>query len=204
MGRAWRIRTSMDASTTIPLPTIPFTNSNASSLIEEEQRATAQKAAPHSDGLRDISLGLIQIDHTKRPCQIVVWTGGEEELVGPAVACRASAELNPPELVDGDILAVGVFNRAHELSGFEIKCVDGARVRIVRDQQRVAQRPKVLGRHGEPPGLVQWRALSEYFYERPVLLEDVDLAAGGCRCQGEGYIEQSIDVLNAEGPVTRG
>jgi hypothetical protein len=31
-------------------------------------------------------LQLLQINHTKRPSQIIVRTGGEEELVGPAIA----------------------------------------------------------------------------------------------------------------------
>src|SRR6202051_3757944 len=51
-------------------------------------------------------LQLLRTDYTKRPSQIIVRPGGEEELVGPAVVCRSSAEFNPPELVDNDVLAV--------------------------------------------------------------------------------------------------
>src|ERR1019366_1208147 len=87
-------------------------------------------------------LRLLQPNHTQRPSQIVVRTGGEEELVCPAVVCRSSAELNPPELVDDDVQAVRVPDRAYKLAGDEIEGVDGAVVRVVRDQQSVAQLSK--------------------------------------------------------------
>src|SRR5258706_2347681 len=76
-------------------------------------------------------LRLFDPDHTKRSCQIIVRTGGKEELIRTAVIRRSSSELNSPELVDDDILAVHIPDRAHKLSGDEIKGIDGAVVRIV-------------------------------------------------------------------------
>lgn len=106
-----------------------------------------KKKAARAGGLRGISfwvllssdlrferLRLLHRNHTKRSSQIIVWTGGKEELIRPAVVCRSSAEFNPPELVDDDILAVCVPDRAHKLAGDEIKGVDSAVVGIVRDQ----------------------------------------------------------------------
>src|SRR5437660_4529969 len=96
-----------------------------------------------SSVLRLRRLQLLLTYYTKRPSQITVRTGGEEELVGPAVVCRSSAEFNPPELVDDDVLAVRVPDRAHKLATKETKCVDGAVVSVVRNQQSVAQFAKV-------------------------------------------------------------
>src|ERR1019366_799718 len=122
-------------------------------------------------------LRLLQTNHTKRSSQIVVRTGGEEELVGAAVVCRTSAEFNSPQLVDADRLAIGVLQRAYKLAGDGIEGVDGAGVGVVRDQQSVAQLSKIPGRDGKAPGLVQWLALRELPHECPVFLEDVDVAA---------------------------
>src|SRR6267143_4256579 len=60
-------------------------------------------------------LQLLRAYYTKRPSQIIVRTGGEEELVGPAVVCRSSTEFNPPQLVDDDVLAVRVPDHAQKL-----------------------------------------------------------------------------------------
>ena len=79
-------------------------------------------------------LRLLQTNHTKRPSQIIVRTGGEEELICPAVVCRSSTEFNPPELVDDDVLASRVPDRAHKLASEETKGIDGAIVGVVRDQ----------------------------------------------------------------------
>jgi len=76
-------------------------------------------------------LRLLHPNHTERPSQITVWTGGKEELIRPAVVCRSSAELNSPKLVDDDILAVRVPDRADILAGDKVKGIDGAVVRVV-------------------------------------------------------------------------
>src|SRR5258708_25548584 len=90
-------------------------------------------------------LRLFDPDHTKRSCQIIVRTGGKEELIRTAVIRRSSSELNSPELVDDDILAVHIPDRAHKLSVDEIKGIDVAVVRIFWNQQSIAQTPKRLG-----------------------------------------------------------
>ena len=71
-------------------------------------------------------------------------TGCEEELVFAAVVGGASAELNSPELVDHDVLAVCISDGADELPADEIEGVDGATVRVIGDEQRVAQLAEVL------------------------------------------------------------
>lgn len=75
--------------------------------------------------------GLLQLDNTEGPTQIVTGTGGKEQLVGRAIVGRTSAELNSPELVDGDGLIVGIFDLAHNLAIFQIKGIDGSSVGIV-------------------------------------------------------------------------
>ena len=69
--------------------------------------------------------------------------------------CRSAAELDSPKLIDHNVLAVRVPDRPHELSGYAIEGVDGAAVGVIRDQQSVAEGPKILGRNGETPRLVQ-------------------------------------------------
>src|SRR5450631_79750 len=141
---------------------------------------------------------LLHPNHTKRPRQVVVRTGGEKELVGAAVVGRASPEFNSPELVDDNVLAVCIPDRANKLAGEQVKRVDGTVIGVVRDQQSVAQLSKIPRRYGEAPRLVQGFALRECSNERSVFLEDIDDAAWGSGVIGKGDIEQTADILNAE------
>jgi len=143
-------------------------------------------------------LQLLLTNYTKRPSQIIVRAGGKEELVGPAVACRSSTEFNPPELVNDDVLAVHVPDRADKLAREETKGIDGAIVGVVRNQQSVAQLSKVRGRDSDSPGLVQWRTLHELPHELPVFLENVDEAAGPAGGTRKRHVDQTTDVLNAK------
>jgi hypothetical protein len=68
-----------------------------------------------------------------------VRTGGEEELVDAAVVGCTSAEFNAPELIDEDIFAVRIPDRTHILAGDGVEGVNGTGIRIIRDQQCVAQ-----------------------------------------------------------------
>lgn len=129
--------------------------------------------------------------------------GGKEKLVGSPVVCVASAELNRPGLVDDNILAVRVLDRAHKLAGFEIESIDGAVINVVRDQKGVAELAKVRRRHGEAPGLIQGLALRQLPYESSVLPKDVDVATWSPGGTGKRNIDQSADVLNAEGSEPR-
>ena len=157
-----------------------------------------------ADFLRLATALLLECNHAERPRLIVVRTSGEEKFVGGTVASRAAAELNPPELVDGDVFTVCIFDRPDELTVLNIESVDGAAVRVVRDEQTVAERPKILGRDGEAPGLVEGRAARELLNECSVLLEDIDDSARCRGYQGKGHVEESIDVLDAKGTVACG
>src|SRR5258708_9116633 len=96
-----------------------------------------------SEKLRRIRLG--DRDAAESSSQIVAWTGSKKQLVQPAIVGRPATKLNPPKLVDVDRLAVGIPDRAHELSSQGIEAVDGSRfVDVVRHQQRVAQLSKIF------------------------------------------------------------
>ena len=94
-------------------------------------------------------------------CQVVAGTGSVEQRAAGAIGRFVSTEINRPELVDVDHRAPHVFHGAHERTCLRIECIDGAFIGVIRDQQSVAQRPKIPRRHGESPRLVQRPAMDE-------------------------------------------
>src|ERR1700691_104264 len=77
-------------------------------------------------------------DLAKSSIQIVLGTSGEEKVILRAIGSGSAAKLNAPELVDGDLFSVGVFERSDQLPGFKIEAVDGSTVGVVRNQQGIA------------------------------------------------------------------
>ncbi len=71
--------------------------------------------------------------------------------LGPAAPPLPNAK--PPEVRDGDRLAVGVFQLADEMAVLGIERVDGA-VAEIADQQIVAEAAKVRGGHRYGPRLI--------------------------------------------------
>src|SRR4030081_3297094 len=101
-------------------------------------------------------------------------SSSEEQFFFGAVYWSTAAEINCPELVNANHRAGRVLHHADELTGRRIEGIDGAAVRIVGDQQGVAERPEIGRCNGKSPGLVQWRALSETLYELTALGEKVN------------------------------
>jgi hypothetical protein len=99
-------------------------------------------------------LVLFKVDRTKQSREAIVWTCGEEKLVGGAVLAESVAKPDSPELVDVDDVAILVLHRAEVLAGYGVESVDAALVSVVRHQQGVAEWSKVLRCDGEPPRLV--------------------------------------------------
>src|SRR5712692_820482 len=72
-------------------------------------------------------------DHAKQAVGVIIRTGGKKELVGLATV-PAVSELNGPELVDDDRLAVQIAQRAEKRAGMGIERVDAAVGNVVGDQ----------------------------------------------------------------------
>src|ERR1700728_1516988 len=123
---------------------------------------------------------LLRRDYSERSGVVVVGTGGEIEAVVWTVVCRATAKLNPPKLVDTDCRAT-LRQCGDVLARHAIEAVDRSAIRVVRDQQGVAQCSKVPGSHGEAPRLVQRRALRKTLQEYSAFAVDIDIAARTAR-----------------------
>src|ERR1035438_9157146 len=145
-----------------------------------------------------------ELNPAKSASKVVSRTGGEEELVLGAAVGIASAELDAPELIDMDGFAVRVFDRPDKLPTLNVVAVDGAAICIVRDQQSVAERSEVLGRHGKSPWLGQGIAGHELAHKGSVFVINVDKAGRAFVHGRERDVEQAIDVLNTERGIARG
>src|SRR4030088_196836 len=110
-------------------------------------------------GMRRVgSWALLEADHAEQTVEVVLRSGGVEELVGLAVGRSATTEFDSPELVDLDGLAHSIDYGSNEGAGRKGEAVDGTGVGVVADQQGVAERAEVRGGDGEPPRLVEGRA----------------------------------------------
>ena len=67
------------------------------------------------------------------PAKIIIGASGEEKPVDGAIARRSSTKFNSPKLVNVNRLAVGVLDRAHELTRYAVKGVDATGVGVVGD-----------------------------------------------------------------------
>src|SRR5580698_4543093 len=140
-----------------------------------------------------------EVDYAKQSSEIIVGTSSEEQLVGGAI-CRGSAtEFDSPELIDLDRVARSILQCADELSGYGIERVDRAGIRVVRDQQRVAELSEVPRRDGETPRLIQRCAVRKLLEKGSVFAIDVDEPARSTRSAGERDVDEAAEVLNAEG-----
>src|SRR5208282_5694990 len=104
---------------------------------------------------RVVGKELLDIDDAEYTVGVVRGSGGVEELVGGAVRSGAAAELDPPELVDHDGLAFGIDYRPNQGAGRQVEAVNRAGVRVVADEQGVAERAEVCRGDGQSPGLVE-------------------------------------------------
>ena len=88
---------------------------------------------------------LHKCDLPERSCQIVAWTSREEQLIRRTIRCTSTSKINAPELIDLDIGSVHILHRTHQLSRQHVERIDGrVLVDVVRDQQRIAQRPEII------------------------------------------------------------
>ncbi len=88
---------------------------------------------------------LHKCDLPERSCQIVAWTSREKQLIRRAIRCTSTSKINAPELINLDIDSVHILYRTHQLSRQQVERIDGrVLVDVVRDQQRIAQRPEII------------------------------------------------------------
>ena len=105
-------------------------------------------------------------------------TGSEEELVSPAIVCRSSAELNPPELVDGDFLPFASLTVPTNWPRQRLKALMVPLLVLFETSRVLLSLSKIRGRHGNAPGLVQEaRPASALPHQLPIFPENVDEAA---------------------------
>src|ERR1700722_13705911 len=139
-------------------------------------------------GLGDGSLALLRGDYAEGSGEVIVGSGGEEQLVYGAILAGAVAKFKSPELVDADFRTFGVFQLADGFSGYGIEGVNAADVGIVTNDQGVAELAKILGSDGQTPRLVQRRALGQALQHGSIFGENVDEAALGAIGIGEGGV----------------
>ena len=70
-------------------------------------------------------------NHTKESYEIVVGTGGEEQLVGRPIRPSSVTKFNSPELIDVNYFIVGVLQCTDELTGDGVECIDGPAVCVI-------------------------------------------------------------------------
>src|SRR5713101_1302887 len=127
---------------------------------------------PPSDNTRRVVvLQLFEVDHTEHAVEVVLGSGGEEELVGVAVGRGAATEFDSPDLVKYKGLAQSIDYCSNEGAGRQVEAVDGAGVGVVADQHGVAERAEVRRGNGESPRLVKGRARYEGFHECTIFLK---------------------------------
>src|SRR5258708_16631904 len=154
-----------------------------------------------------ITIAVCWLDQAKQPVRVVRRACRKEKLVLVAVDRRsgAAAEINSPKLVNDNRLSGRVLDGAHELPVFRAETIDRAReVDIVADQQRAAQRSKILRRHRKSPGLVQRLALRQTLHKRSGLGENINVTSRAASRIGERHVDLSTDVLNAQAREVRG
>src|SRR5216684_6204601 len=153
-----------------------------------------------------VPIAVNRLDQPKQSIHVVRRASRKEKLVLVAVDRRSgpAAEINSPKLINHNRLAGGVLDSAHELPVFRAETVDRAReVDIVADQQRAAQRSKILRRHRKSPGLVQRLALRQTLHKRSGLGENINVTSRAAGRIGERHVDLSTDVLNAKGREVR-
>jgi hypothetical protein len=96
---------------------------------------------------------LAESDDAKGAATVVIVAGGEEELIVVAVRTSraALAELNGPDIVDLNGLAARVTKWSEESAGLGIKSVDAPPGSVIRDEKRIAHRPKVSRCQSDAP-----------------------------------------------------
>jgi hypothetical protein len=129
--------------------------------------------------------------------------GGEVQRVRGAGGA-AIAELQPPQVRDGDRLAVGVFQLADETAAVRIEGVDVA-IAEIADQQIVAERAKVRGGDRYCPWIIELAVDDQAPLQLAVGVLDVDGAVAQiCRPvedlidRGVFDVEPIIDGLDVE------
>src|SRR6266852_4295974 len=129
----------------------------------------------------------------KQAVSVVVRTGGKEQLVGLA-APAAVAELDGPDLVDDDGLAVGIAQCAEESAGNRIEGVDAAVGNVVGNQQSVTKLAEISRGHRQTPRRMQRAGDAQEHVACGIKL---DHETGGRFVATEGHPELAPDVLNA-------
>src|SRR5579864_4442654 len=116
-------------------------------------------------------------DHAESAAAVIIVAGSEEQLVVIAIRAAALAELNRPNVVDLDCLALGVAERAKVSAGLGIVGVDAPTRRIIRDEKRIAHGPEVGRSKRDAPRRVEIAAHGEVSKQNASGSEGVHKAA---------------------------
>ena len=145
--------------------------------------------------------GATGVSEPNRPCVSSIEAGGEVDGVGVA-AVAAVADLQRPQPVDLNRLAVGVLQLAQEVAGGGVEGVDAAVAEVAHSSRVAGARPpKLAGAmaspHGESSGAARDQAhLAAGQARRAVQVEDVDEAVAG-----PGHVVVLVGVLLGVGDV---
>src|SRR5258708_5990630 len=154
-----------------------------------------------------VPIAVNRLDQPKQSIHVVRRTCRKEKLVLVPADRRSApaAEINSPKLINHNRLSGGVLDRPHELPVFRAETIDRAReVDIVADQQRAAQRSKILRRDRKSPGLVQRLALRQTLHKRSGPGENNNVPPRAASRTGERHVALSTEALDAKGREVRG
>jgi hypothetical protein len=98
---------------------------------------------------------LSERDDAENPVGITVRTTGKEELIFQAVRAAALTELQRPNVIDFDGVAIDVTKRAEKPARLRIESVHAASGDVVADQNGVAHRAEIGRGLSNAPGRVQ-------------------------------------------------
>ena len=143
-------------------------------------------------------------DSSEQTITFVIDTGGEEEVIGRTRQASV-AEGEGPQAINGDGLALVVFQLSEKTTRSRSECADTS-IAEISHQQSVAESAKVGRRQGQTPGRVQGATGGETADEIAIGAKNVDKTDAGARhvimtvriLHGKGDKQLTADVANAK------
>src|ERR1700730_9049808 len=98
-------------------------------------------------------------------------------MVRNSVSTRIVRECDSPQLVDDNRFSFFVFDLSHKGPSKRIEGIDRASIRVVRYQQRIAQRSEIVRCCRNSPWLIQRRTVDQGLHKCSIFFEQINEAA---------------------------
>ncbi len=92
-----------------------------------------------------------KLDYPERSGDVSERTCGEEELIGGAIVGCSAAKVDSPELVDKNRPADSIADGTHKVAVHRVERVNRAEIRVVGNEQGIAERAKIARCQGKAP-----------------------------------------------------